>query len=400
MSNKILNDLNDLMRVIQASTSKSAAELGKSTHPTENAPNNTQTPPEGARYRENSEEVKENNELSVDETADKTSNGPTYTPDAIVADSDLKANATTEGPQVTTKGTKDDDGFEGESSHPARTDNPALGPKNSFDKMTLDEKTQALAKEANDLCADIIVALRKQAQAPETQSAPAAPSKTAGDAEAAGRELAAAVDSGFDKVAMEREMVADLAQVILDAHADAVKVAHVIDGFYRQADDSGMGAPPPGAMPGGDPGQAVDPSMLAALGQGGGPDQGGGDPMMGQGDPSGGAGGAGGAGVEQQIMQAIDVLCQHFGKTPDDIAQVLMDTGAGGGAMGGVPPDAGGPPGEGGPPEAGSAPPPEDPGAPPKTAADRSKQPLPKAAATRVAGMNAMLQEVLSRSRT
>lgn len=395
---------------------------GATTHPIKNVDDNTQVATEGARSAENTKDVKEDQgKPSVDSTPEakpgKSANDGIGVPGTATADHyniGLNVAPTGEDPSTETaraKAGKQDGGYKGPSTHPARTDNNEL---DGFKYAELDPQTADLAKMAaeigrvgNAICAEIIKGAsagleatpgvtpppnnvtppvqttQQQQGAPTDKSAGANPPVDPNLAHQIGYQMAGLLNGTLDKAAADAMVHDGLKQTIKQAMLQADAVCDFLDNReyalrqqqqqaqqprrYKAADfpggSGGGGAPMPPPPPGG---------------EGGGPPAG----------PEAGGGGEGGGQNIEQILQ----LLEQMGVSPEELEQMLAEQG--GGASGGSPPGAGGPP-----PGMGGAPPPPPmgggAGGPPpgmEVAASANPEAI-KAAAV------GMIQEIVRRSR-
>jgi len=199
---------------------------GESTHPSKSIDDRTDDAEEGARSRENEEDVKEDQgSPGVDNTSPGTPGGQ----DSVQMNIGTQQSATGEDPSVETeaaKGGKDDPG----SDHPARTDNDSLdGHKYAEQILRLTKKAEELgtallatvASEANGELKE-----KAAAMAGGTKPAESEPAKKAEDAAQAGYELAgAALGEGLDKQAEAALLHDRLTETIVQAHQMAEKTA-------------------------------------------------------------------------------------------------------------------------------------------------------------------------------
>lgn len=312
--------LQELQEVKAAAAPKPAGQtkqagpsgMGKTTHPSEKVDDNTHETPEGARYRENASDVKEDVPANVEEADTKMDE------DRVMPNIGTQQAATGEQTSVERdfKGTKDD----GTTSHPADAED--TGEK--YSSVSLPKLLKLAEDKANSLLADIGNGLfatgqvtpqntqtqNKQAAAPKPQQ----PAATSADV-ANGYNTAAA--AAVDENTLQKLAADFIQQTIKDADLDADLVGSYLTS-WRQKKAAGGGAEEEGGEGGMPPG--MDPAMMAAMGGGGG-----GMPPGAGGMPPGADAGAGGP-------PAVDA------------------SGGGAGAAGGMPPDAGGGPGGGGDP--------------------------------------------------
>lgn len=376
-----LTDIQSVKTAAAATKKAAPAGMGKTTHPSEHVDNNTHPEQTGARFEENSSDVKKDVPgASVDET--KPGSGGSQ--DDKNYNIGVNQAATGEDPAVEDdyKGDKDDPG----TTHPADTER--IGEK--YSSMKLGALLKVATDKAHGILADLANGLGQQPQPTQTVSQQVAAVKTA----------VAAVPAQPQQLRPDMAKLAEdfIAQTIVDADQDADLVGAFVRSYHqgrlkRAADEAGEGeshkdepdgggAPPDptggGLPPGGDAGAGGPPpgaggggDALAALAGGGaggpppggdmGAAAGGGMPPPGAGgDPSSGAGGAGGGMSQEQAIQELAMALEELGIPPEQLAQLAAQGGAGGAGgagAGGPPPGAGmPPPGAGGPPpDAGGA---------------------------------------------
>ena len=418
-------------RAADGNDSKDPGTIGGETeHPSKSVPNNTYPTPEGARSKENTKDVKEDQgEPSVENAPEATAKKAGYIdlsrfarptvkqaeggllpPGCAKEDlepSELVVGPTGDPPPKTPKAGKEDPG----STHPARTDNDEIdGHKWSSDKLAA-ASLEELAKVASDLGNSLCAALASDDPTQTTQ-------KVASDtdpriAEQAGFELAGLFTGDFDKRAADALVQKTLQEIIKTAADDGDATATCLDSYFAAQrekvaegevppPDPSQGPPPPpgggmpppggeggpmmggpgaGGPPGGAPPPGGDAAMLGALGGAGG-----GAPPPG-GDPSGGGAGD----VDPQTLELAKIL-EQLGVTPEELEQAMQQEG---GEGGGLPPEAAG---AGGGEEAGAAPPDAGGGGEPKMGADRSKTAAVKKGNS-PQEVREYIQEVISRSR-
>lgn len=383
------NLLRSLSKAAETSHTEAGGYAGETEHPVKKEDDGTEEASTGSRARENEQDIKEDQgEPAVDGEATKESRSKKSMPtdqDSVQLNIGTKQRATGEDAENETgkaKGGKEDGGYQGASSHPARTDNDQIDGHKWAGQI---KNLLALTKTAEDKCNDLLGAIsvaadgdiRKRASAMQGEAAatPADgkqaaaktqdPGKSAtaqNNGKQAGAELAQTLlegqVSGQDKQAELYQVVEDLAETIamswrmadktaafLNGVRDAQKKANEDRGYENGEKEEGSENPPEreessekppqesnGGSGGGEP---SDEDLLAALTGGdagagsgmGAPlgDMGGGAPSM---DAMGGGaapGGAPGGGMPPAPGGAVG--------------------GAPGGAMGGDPLAGGGAPG-------------------------------------------------------
>lgn len=366
----MMSTIDGLLASIDATSTKKADEAnteaggyqGNSTHPSTKVDDRTEEASEGSRSSENTSDVKEDQGTpSVDNTAE--------IPTGTAADDHLQigtnVQSTGDDPSNETSGTKatkDDPG----SSHPARTDNNEL---DGMKYSSIDEEFDVLSKQASAIGTDLIAMIANDANdvtkqastpakpakatpAPQAAAAPPAAQQVgAKEAAQAGYDLAGAVADNtpaFDKAALDRYVINEVATVVASAESMGEKVAQFLNSrnaALKQAED---GPPRDDDSSSDDSGSGDDSS---GGGDSGPPHSHGGDPTGG--DPTGGGGG----GTDDKLLA---LLAGGQGMGAGDAAGGMMGGGdPTGGAGGGMPPgaDAGGMP----PGAAGGMPPGADP---------------------------------------
>lgn len=309
---------------------------GGTSHPVADADDRTEPASEGARSAENSADVKnDQGSPAVDSTAPGTPGGQ----DSVQMNIGTSQKATGEDPAVETssaKGGKEDGGYAGPSSHPARTDNDALD-GNKYSAARQLQSSVKLAREAgHTLLAKIAVA------AESTTAVRTRASKLAGEAMGGGDasaklppETVSDADSDANNpppgkgAKKEAAAVIDsIAMTIKAAEADAELVLSFLQSYSKTAADE---AGPPAGEESHESSEtpmeesaesAVDPTEPPAGGDAGGP-------------PAGGEGGMGGGmgGMDLSQISAEDFLMQ-----------LLSGAGGGDALGGGAPPMGGAPP--------------------------------------------------------
>ncbi len=341
------------------------AGVGKTTHPSEKVDNNTHPEETGARFAENTADIKKD---VPGTSVDETSPGSGGSQDDKQYNIGTVQSATGEDPSVEDdyKGDKEDPG----TTHPM--DAERLGEK--YSAMKLPQLLKVSTDMAHGILADLANGLNQQ-QVTGQPPLPQVPVKTA-----TAPAPQASASQWIPPASAIKQAEDFVAQTIFDADQDADLVGAFVHSYHQsrqkraadeasegeshKEDDGGAPPAPEGDMPpgGGAPPGAGGGDVLSALGAGGGGPPPGGDmgagaggppPGMG-GDPSGGAGGAGGAMHPEEALQQLAMALQELGITPEELAQMAQQ----GGGAGGAPPGAGGPPGMGGPPPGMGGPPP------------------------------------------
>jgi len=381
----VLLTIRSFMKSAEAHTEAGGFE-GSTQHPTKSVDDRTQAAQEGARSKENTEGVKdEQGKASVDATPvakagsllknvgklAKKAEGTT--PAAVTgsaADDHLqigtKVAPTGDDPANETssaKGGKEDPG----STHPARTDNDQLdGHKYACDADTPLTKIATMVDELSSLiCKDVLAASdmtqkRASVHTPTPTNNQNWPEDHSINFQV-GQELADLWNGSMDKVAAERMICKEAEEIIRRALLDGENVGNYMFKLAqhnaaktKKANDPSMGGAPGGGVPtggieammgggmggmggggmeGGGMGGGGDP-LAAALGSGGGGEMGGG--MMGA---EAGGGGGGGGGVEE-ALESLDeeqlmALLAQAGIKPEEIMAAAEAGGGGGEMMGG-----------------------------------------------------------------
>lgn len=377
------NDLNNFLKSVNEAMVKRANDIesdtkhGKSSHPSANGDNNTQTAKEGERTSEHQDYVKETQPNIVDGKPEGSHSLTSQ--DEKHSREGSHATAIGHDPSIETgsaKGTVKDT----PTDHPASTENSELGGK--YASADFGQLCQAFGKLANELCATVIDQPLETEQ-PKTAAAPAAKEADPATAAQQGYDLASALLEGVDKQAADNLVHEVIAGIVKEASDDADAVAHEILSYVqsaqaeqeaqqkKQATDQltrawkGLFAAKKAmeGMPGG--GAELLDEATGSEGEPGGAPAG--PPMGGpEGPPEGGEG-------EIPLEQIAEMLAQA-GIGPEELMQLLQSGGpAPGGPEGGL-----GGPAPAGPPMGG---PPEGPagGDVPKEASDKSKnKPTPK----------------------
>ncbi len=388
-------------RIKQADAHTEAGSIGGSTtHPVKGVDDRTEPAKEGARSKENTSDVKEDQgKPSVENAAEATAKsaaakglgqfakkaeGAVSTPGSaaddhlqigtnVQATGDDKSNETSSA-----KAGKEDPG----SDHPARTDNTAL----DGHKYAGDDGLRKLASDMETIAGRICTAIVQQSQgraAPQVKTAAARPAGQP-DPQTAYQAGWEAAGLPRDKKAADAMVHSTFCEIIKTAADDASNVIEYLDAFFAKQAEGEMPPVDPSQMAGG----PVEPMGGAGGGMEGGMEGGGGDALMdalGGGQDAGGMGGdAGAGGGEGGGVEDVLALMEQLNVTPEDIL-AAADDGTGGGMGGGM---EGGDAGAGG-----GAPPPEE-----KAGSDKGgKVPLPKGITK--AAMKSYLEEVITRSK-
>lgn len=393
-------------RTKQAEAGTEPGSIGGATsHPVKNVDDRTEPAKEGARSKENTSDVKEDQgKPSVENAAEATAKsakdllagfakkaeGAVSTPGSaaddhlqigtnVQATGDDKANETSSA-----KAGKEDPG----SSHPARTDNDSL----DGHKYAGDDGLKKLAGDMEAIAGRICNAIVASAQQPTTKQAAAAqPARPAGVAPQtafqAGWEAAGLPQ---DKRAADAMVHQTFCEIIKTAGDDADNVIEYLDAFFGKQAEGELPPVDPSQMAG----QPVEPMGGGGAGGGG---MGGGDELMdalgGGADAGGmGGGGPGGEGGGEGGVEDVLALMDQLGVTPEDILAASEEGGGGGG--GGDPlAGAGGAGGGGGSGGGGGG------EAPPEKAGSDRKGGVPLPPGFTKQAMKAYLEELVSRSR-
>jgi hypothetical protein len=318
---------------------------GETTHPSKSVDDHLIKLQEGARFKENTSDVKEQEGAASVENAGDPKGQMQYETQIGV-----KHAPTGEDPAV-------EDDFKGTKEDPGTTSVMKADDGEKYGEWDFKKLAAAIGSLGNEIMADLgagkVVEKRAAPAAPKSPTqkaaaalvAPAKADEKTQDPEAdeetkaaaaAGYKLAAVL--GLDEGGADAQVQAMVETVIKEAQAQAVGVAQFIDAYYKTVKQAGD----PAATEGEGPGAGAMPP--------GGDPAAGGDPMAG-GDPA--AGGPGGPGGGQDPME---ILAQLPPEVLQQLVAAIQQGGLGGGggdpAMGG----AGGPPGMAGP--GGGGPPP------------------------------------------
>jgi len=378
------------------SNTEAGGYQGASTHPVTKVDDRTDDAVEGARSKENTEDVKD--EPNRGKTVDETKPGPGAGQDSVQTNIGITSKATGEDSGAETDSTKpgkEDGGtFQGSSTHPARTDNDQIdGHKWSADIRSLRQLCKQAEDIGNDLCATIAAqadtTIKKRAEQMTTISLNSAgdstasgqkdpkaggitgpdgapitndkvdskvnAKKSADQAAQAGYDLAgvfADFDIGTeDKQAADAMVIDTIGNIILTAHRRAEKCAAFYQAHFdprnqkvAEGEEPPMdAAPSDGGEAPAEGGGGPDEAALLELLQGG--EGMGGEEALG-GMAGGGEGGgdpaAGGEGGGEGDLAALEQVLQELGITPEELEQMIMEQQAGGG--GGDPMAGGGDP--------------------------------------------------------
>jgi hypothetical protein len=319
---------------------------GETTHPSKSVDDHLIKLQEGARFKENTSDVKEQEGAASVENAGDPKGQMQYETQIGV-----KHAPTGEDPAV-------EDDFKGTKEDPGTTSVMKADDGEKYGEWDFKKLAAAIGSLGNEIMADLgagkVVEKRAAPAAPKSPTqkaaaalvAPAKADEKTQDPEAdeetkaaaaAGYKLAAVL--GLDEGGADAQVQAMVETVIKEAQAQAVGVAQFIDAYYKTVKQAGD----PAATEGEGPGAGAMPP--------GGDPAAGGDPMAG-GDPA--AGGPGGPGGGQDPME---ILAQLPPEVLQQLVAAIQQGGLGGGggdpAMGG----AGGPPGMAGPGGGGGPPP-------------------------------------------
>jgi hypothetical protein len=331
----VLNALKGSTKIAEESHTEAGGHDGPTTHPVKNEDDGTEEASTGARAKENEKDVKE--DQGEPGVTGKETKAFDINQDSVQLNINTKNRATGEDPENETgraKGGKEDGGYQGASSHPARTDNSEIdghkwanvgfaqqlrayrqAVKTAEDKSN--DALASIASFAHGATKEKVAAIQKAA----TDNKPAEPAAPADTPRQAGAKLAQAMLTGtvdgHDKQAEFAEVVSDIHATILAGYRAADQTIGYLQGLQKAAEEGGEEDPssdrpsegggeerPPeeggGEAPPSDGGAGAggEGDMLAALTGGGGGDAGGGAPPMGGGAPpmGGGAPPMGGAG--------------------------------------------------------------------------------------------------------
>jgi hypothetical protein len=331
---------------------------GPTTHPSKDVDDGTVPLEEGARFSENTRDVKEEiGGASVENAGDP---GGQMEHEVEVG---VRHAPTGEDPGV-------EDDFKGTKEDPGTTSVMKADDGVKYGEWDFKKLAAAIGQLGNELMADLghgkLAEKRGTAGARNTPARPAAaapaPAPEADEetrlAAMAGYKLAAAM--GLDDGGADAQVAAMVETIIKEAQVQAIQVAEYLDSFARTikqaADPDGTGPPGPGDMPPGD-----------ATAQMPGPDGGGpGGPGGGPGGPGGPPGGPGGPpGGPDGGQDPMEVLSQLPPEVLEQLVAAIQQGGLAGGGGGpggpgggppGLPPPGPGGPGGPGAPGAGADP--------------------------------------------
>lgn len=368
-------------KTAEESNTEAGGYQGPTTHPVKDEDDRTEDAQEGARSQENSEDVKaDQGSPSVDSTPEKAAARKKQAlgdQDKVQLNIGTEQSATGEDSKVETDSAKDgkeDGGYQGASTHPARTDNEELDGHKYAGSIN---QLRAAIKQASDVGNDALAAIsveshdeiKKQAQSQlkergqDPEKIAAAQGGNKSSAKQAGADLADAVAGtgqvdGHDKQAQSAQVIEDLAQTILTAYSMADKTAEFLGGYFeavsenqkqaqgkRRSDFPKASAEKASMTPedtADAPEDSSDEGDDEGDDEGESPAEGGGDPMMGGGEelpPEGGD--------EAALLEAL-------------LGGGMPPEGGGDPMMGGMPPEGGDPMMGGMPPEGGDVPGAED----------------------------------------
>jgi hypothetical protein len=359
-------------KVAESSHTEAGGYEGETSHPVKNVDDRTEEAQEGFRSSENTQDAKSEDtgqgKPSVDATeeakakvgGDKQAGG-----EGTAADDQVQIGTnkqpTGDDPSNETSGTKnvkDDDGYDGPSSHPARTDNSELdGHKyaSELGQMSMDKLAAEFTRLGTEVCADITnqATAAKQAMSEKKcakcgmtggckcgMDSPAGEEKEASEedqylAGQLGWEMASLVTGNFDKQAADSLVHNTIDQIIKTAEDDAVNVASFIQHVGAEQQKQAMGEEDPMGGMGGMPGAEAGGAALPGMGGGGeappaAPPAAAAAPPAAMGGMPGGEGG--GDAELEQLMQVLDQL----GITPEELQAMLAEE------AGGAGPEAGG----------------------------------------------------------
>lgn len=328
---------------------KSAAERGKTTHPSSKVDDGTHKATTGARASENERDVKQTIPgPSVDATKEVG-----RSQDELQKNIGLHQSATGEDPSV-------EDNYKDRPKDPGTTSemSTAIGEKYSFDLSTADglqKAAQSMGALANQIMAEIAAGMTPEKKAEHTSkeaaSSPSSPSPTETSAQAgvsvtspgtsldaaqAGYELARLM--GLSKEAADATASNVLEGTIRQALYLGDRVGQLLVDLTKRAEEGklheempGADAGPPEQSAGGHMGGDMPAGLEAAMGGAGGV------------GPEGGAGpeGAGEPGTDEALQALAQVLVER-GIDPKELAALIASHGGGGaggpgGAPGGMP---------------------------------------------------------------
>jgi hypothetical protein len=344
--------------------------MGETSHPSEKVDNDTHNAPEGARYRENSEDVKKDIPASVDSTPDAKAPAAEGTPeeDKQMPNIGAQQASTGEEPSVETgsvKGKKDDDGYQKKTTHPANAEDTGT----KYSSYALKDLLKVAADKSNMLLAHLgnghfsdnprVQAAVKAAQAASTAVAPTAKAtaeKVAAETAKAAAEQASVevyIAEQIKQAEFDADLVGPFALSYLQKYAEPSGDESAEGEDHEEpAGGPAAGAPgdPAAAMAGGPPGAGGPAAMggdPAAAAMGGGDAMGGGAPGgPGAGGPGGGGdvmgalsqgadqmGGQGQVNPQEALMLFAKAL-EDMGIDPSQLATMAQQGGSGAGPEG------------------------------------------------------------------
>lgn len=353
---------------------------GDTSHATKDTENSTVDVDEGSRSRENEQDIKHDQPAGVDSAAEGTPGGQ----DAAQLNIGTQQSGPDDGdagniPTVEDK-LPDPGGYEGDTTHPADLDNPAVGEKYGAARQL--RRSISQVKEAGTTLLAKIVMASGQPQAKRAEDS-VLPAETVTGSDDAKPDSASLTGGGGGEEkkddskeagakAAEQAMKQAQYQAVVDGIADTIKsacdnatiAADYLDGFFAQAgkgagddDDSGEGGSDDSKKKeegGSGEGKSDSDSGSSGGGESSGP------PSAGGGEPDGDEGGDADL---MSLLQGGDGGGDAGGMPSTDIggadaASAMLGAPAGGDA-GGAPPMGGGTPpmGGGAPPMGGGAPP-------------------------------------------
>jgi hypothetical protein len=343
----LFGEIAQFMSEITGATKTAAAESepgsigGETSHPSKSVDDSLQTAAEGSHSKDNEKVVEEQiGAPAVNKASDNASDQDSH---QLNLGTDQTSTGNDPAVEDKYKDTKEDPG----TSHPAK-----VGAE-KFASLSFEKKASLLGELGNRCLAHIVRS--KTAAAPAaTPVAPAATTKEAADAAAAGYDLAAVL--GMADMTPEQRAIITVEQTVKEASFDADLVIDFYKGFKQAMDDEASasedndkpgdegtgGAPPPeGGAPAGGAGGGGD--LAAMLGGGGDPAAAGGAPppapggggdlgaMLGGapggmpggmpgGDPA--AGGMAGASDEEKL-HALTTILMELGIAPEALVGAM-----------------------------------------------------------------------------
>lgn len=296
---------------------------GPTSHPSKEIDNNTHETPEGARSRENEEDVKRDVPASVDATTP----GGGGDEESKMPNIGLHQTETGKDPKVEDdyKGTKDDPG----TTHPANAEDVGDKYASLVESNKIDELLKLHKQASDSLLAALTVKLHEDEKVATVTPARATTPKTTTKSEntkaaEAGYKLAEML--GMTKESADQAAEAMVAHFVKEATSDADRVGPFFVTYVHELQKKAEGEMPPGMPPPGmDPAAGGMPPPGAEGPPPGPPGAEGGMPPGAEGPPGGGEGGQLSPEVLQQIIAALQEAGIH---SPE---QLLGMGGAGGG---------------------------------------------------------------------